>query len=240
MGIHGQRRYAALPHLAPRPQPLPRVRAGERLPIASLRVEAGMTEPPPPLSESDLIGEMESHGIGTDASIATHIKNVEARRYVRLLAGRRLEPTALGLALVQGRPPQPQTEPPDPDYDASPPNPALDRAPCPPPRASSPALRPRPPNSSVPASPRLTPPHSGYRRVDAELVLPTVRSHVEQQLNSVASGAVSRAVVVAHCLAEFERKYAYLVRKVGQTSHSHSHSHSHSSSSSPSPSSSSL
>ena len=59
MGIHGQRRYAALPHLAPRPQPLPRVRAGERLPIASLRVEAGMTEPPPPLSESDLIGEME-------------------------------------------------------------------------------------------------------------------------------------------------------------------------------------
>ena len=64
------------------------MREGERLPIASLRVEAGMTEPPPPLSESDLIGEMESHGIGTDASIATHIKNVEARRYVRLLAGR--------------------------------------------------------------------------------------------------------------------------------------------------------
>ena len=105
MRIHGQCRYAALPHLAPGPQPLPRVREGERLPIASLRVEAGMTEPPPPLSESDLIGEMESHGIGTDASIATHIKNVEARRYVRLLAGRRLEPTALGLALVQGCPP---------------------------------------------------------------------------------------------------------------------------------------
>jgi len=41
-----------------------------------------------------------------------------------------------------------------------------------------------------------------------------VRSHVEQQLNSVASGATSRASVVAHCLAEFERKYAYLVRKV--------------------------
>ena len=45
-------------------------------------------------------------------------------------------------------------------------------------------------------------------------MLPTVRSHVEQQLNSVASGATSRASVVAHCLAEFERKYAYLVRKV--------------------------
>ena len=113
-------RYAALPHRAPRPQPLPRVREGQRLAITSLRVEAGTTEPPPPLSESDLISEMESNGIGTDASIATHIKNVEARKYVRLLAGRRLEPTALGLALVQGCP-QP-----------------LDRAPSPQPPAPSP------------------------------------------------------------------------------------------------------
>ena len=137
------------------------MREGERLPIASLRVEAGMTEPPPPLSESDLIGEMESHGIGTDASIATHIKNVEARRYVRLLAGRRLEPTALGLALVQGCPsprPRPsaqtrtQTRAPRPSPKSCP----LPPAPSPQPRAPSPALRPRPPESSVPASPRLS------------------------------------------------------------------------------------
>ena len=104
-------RYAALPHRAPRSQPLPRVREGQRLAIASLQVEPGTTAPPPLLSESDLIGEMEAHGIGTDTSIATHIKNVEARRYVRLLEGRRLEPTPLGLALVQGRP-QTQTWPP--------------------------------------------------------------------------------------------------------------------------------
>ena len=177
-------RYAALPHRAPRSQPLPRVREGQRLAITSLRVEAGTTEPPPPLSESDLISEMESNGIGTDASIATHIKNVEARKYVRLLAGRRLEPTALGLALVQG---------------------------CPQPPAPSPQTF-----ASQAPSPHPSP-RSGYRRVDAELVLPTVRSHVEQQLNRVASGAASRAAVVAHCLAEFERKYAYLVRKVGPT-----------------------
>ena len=104
-------RYAALPHRAPQPQPLPRVCEGQRLAIASLRVEAGTTEPPPPLSESDLIGEMESNGIGTDASIATHIKNVEARKYVRLLAGRRIEPTPLGLALVQGMPLSPRPTP---------------------------------------------------------------------------------------------------------------------------------
>ena len=65
-------------------------------------VRQGQTSPPGYLSESDLLGLMERHGIGTDASIATHIKNVEERKYVRMLTGRRLEPTPLGLALVQG------------------------------------------------------------------------------------------------------------------------------------------
>ena len=126
-------RYAALPHRAPQPQPLPRVREGQRLSIASLRVEAGTTEPPPPLSESDLISEMETNGIGTDASIATHIKNVEARKYVRLLAGRRLEPTALGLALVQGcpQPPAPSPQPPAPSPPAPSPQPSNLRLPSP-------------------------------------------------------------------------------------------------------------
>ena len=139
-------RYAALPHRAPQPQPLPRVREGQRLSIASLRVEAGTTEPPPPLSESDLISEMETNGIGTDASIATHIKNVEARKYVRLLAGRRLEPTALGLALVQGCP-----QPPAPSPQPSAPSP-------PAPSPQPPAPSPQPSNLRLPSpkSPPLT------------------------------------------------------------------------------------
>ena len=46
---------------------------------------------------------MEKHGIGTDASMATHIQNVCDRGYVTVIPGKRaLEPTALGVALVKG------------------------------------------------------------------------------------------------------------------------------------------
>lgn len=60
------------------------------------------TRAPPYLSESDLLSLMEKHGIGTDASMATHINNICERNYVKLAEGRRLIPTQLGIALVHG------------------------------------------------------------------------------------------------------------------------------------------
>jgi DNA topoisomerase-3 len=46
---------------------------------------------------------MEKHGIGTDASIPTHINNIITRQYVQVCQpGRSLVPSPLGMALVKG------------------------------------------------------------------------------------------------------------------------------------------
>ena len=148
-----------MPHMAPSTSPLPTwlgPTAGQVLQPASLQLLEGTTSAPGPLSESDLIGLMERDGIGTDASIPSHIGTIESRRYVRLTSGRCFEPTALGLALIRG-----------------------------------------------------------IRSIDAELVQPTVRSHVEAQLELIAKGEARRAAVVAHILHEFESKFAFFAHRIG-------------------------
>ncbi|EME30198.1 DNA topoisomerase III alpha [Galdieria sulphuraria] len=68
----------------------------------TVSLEEMQTEPPEYLSESDLVGLMEKYGIGTDASIPTHINNIITRGYVRLSSERRLIPTQLGILLYRG------------------------------------------------------------------------------------------------------------------------------------------
>lgn len=63
---------------------LPEFRLNQILPVVSSRIVEGRTEAPGYLTEANLIGRMEKNGIGTDASIATHINNIILRNYVTL------------------------------------------------------------------------------------------------------------------------------------------------------------
>jgi DNA topoisomerase-3 len=92
-----------MPWLVEGDQELPPLAGVKEVRIVDLALREGQTAPPDFLSESELISLMERNGIGTDASIASHIENIVERRYVELSqTGRRLVPTQLGAALVHG------------------------------------------------------------------------------------------------------------------------------------------
>ncbi|KAH8096440.1 DNA topoisomerase type I [Aureococcus anophagefferens] len=81
---------------------LPAVGARPRAKCAAAPREA-TTRPPERLSEADCVALMEKHGIGTDASIPSHIENVCKRLYVAVDGkSRRLRPTELGTVVCRG------------------------------------------------------------------------------------------------------------------------------------------
>jgi DNA topoisomerase-3 len=125
--------------------------------LVCCNVTSGKTSAPGYLTEAELIGVMEQSGIGTDASIATHIENICKRNYVEVGSGRTMVPTDLGVMLVQG-----------------------------------------------------------YRAIDPDLVEPTVRSYVERQLDTIASGKQDLGTVVSHVLAQFMAKFRYFVAHIGE------------------------
>ncbi len=67
-----------------------------------INLHEGQTKPPGYLAEHELVSLMEKKGIGTDASMAVHINNIQVRNYVTLSSGRTLIPTKLGIALAHG------------------------------------------------------------------------------------------------------------------------------------------
>lgn len=76
---------------------------GKSFSVDSVSLQQGLTKPPGYLTESQLVALMDKLGIGTDASMATHIANVIDRGYVRVGGNRReMIPTELGIVLVHG------------------------------------------------------------------------------------------------------------------------------------------
>lgn len=82
---------------------VPDLYEGQVVRIKGTRITEHVTEPPGYLTEADLIEKMEKYGIGTDASIPTHINNIIERAYVQVEEpGRKLIPTPIGYALAKG------------------------------------------------------------------------------------------------------------------------------------------
>jgi hypothetical protein len=81
---------------------IPLYQVGQTFVPTSIDFREGETEAPALLDEASLIQLMERNEIGTDATIAQHIKTIEDREFVRKSANGVLEPTTLGLALVKG------------------------------------------------------------------------------------------------------------------------------------------
>jgi DNA topoisomerase III len=73
-------------------KPLTEFSEGETMKRHTLKLKEGSTTAPSHLSEADLIARMDENGIGTDATIHEHIKNIQVRGYAEK-KGIRLVPT---------------------------------------------------------------------------------------------------------------------------------------------------
>ncbi|CAI9777537.1 unnamed protein product [Fraxinus pennsylvanica] len=81
---------------------IPTYNFGQQFTPATLTLDSGVTRPPPPLSEADLLSCMDKAGIGTDATMHDHIKKLLDRFYATKDSNTRFSPTKLGEALVMG------------------------------------------------------------------------------------------------------------------------------------------
>eukprot|EP00411_Alexandrium_monilatum_P069816 CAMPEP_0175600790 /NCGR_PEP_ID=MMETSP0096-20121207/57769_1 /TAXON_ID=311494 /ORGANISM="Alexandrium monilatum, Strain CCMP3105" /LENGTH=148 /DNA_ID=CAMNT_0016905375 /DNA_START=59 /DNA_END=503 /DNA_ORIENTATION=- len=61
--------------------PLPAFAENEVLVLTALEMTESQTQPPPLLSEADLIAAMDRNGIGTDATMHEHIQKIQTRKY---------------------------------------------------------------------------------------------------------------------------------------------------------------
>jgi DNA topoisomerase-3 len=83
---------------------IPALEEGDTFTPTSVEMKEGSTQAPQLLSEAELLGMMDTNGIGTDATMAAHIANIQSRGYTvkeEDSGMARFRPLDLGLALVE-------------------------------------------------------------------------------------------------------------------------------------------
>ncbi|MEM1508927.1 MAG: DNA topoisomerase [Thermofilaceae archaeon] len=84
----------------PQEKALPELSIGEQLKVLNIETVERETEPPPYLSESELLRLMRYYGIGTDATMQDHIHTNIERKYFEIQR-KSCIPTPLGRALIK-------------------------------------------------------------------------------------------------------------------------------------------
>jgi len=92
--------HKIFPYFRSKDNPLPEFEVGEKLKVLNVEVKTGYTNPPPRLSEADLLKLMEDHGIGTDATRAIYPRIIVKRGYASKRSGR-FTPSKLGMNFIQ-------------------------------------------------------------------------------------------------------------------------------------------
>ena len=153
---------------------------GQSYGIKSFNKEEKYTKPPDYLQESELISLMDKHGIGTDASIPQHIKNVQDRHYVDICGpgedGKK--GTIIPIKKYFGK------------------NNRGDGQQAP--RPSSRHMVPRGFGLAF---------LSCFETLDYELCEPTIRSYMEKQITKIATGETDKSEVVTSNLKLFLNKF---------------------------------
>ncbi|MGC8973472.1 MAG: DNA topoisomerase [Thermoproteus sp.] len=91
--------WSVYPYEEEEEEPLPYVKRGDPAELLSAKIERRLTEPPPRMTESELLRLMRKYGIGTDATMQDHIHTNVLRGYMRIAGGKCI-PTPLGMSLA--------------------------------------------------------------------------------------------------------------------------------------------
>ena len=176
---------------------------GDTVTLATCAVTELVTQPPKHLTESELITRMDSLGIGTDASIPTHIETIGARSYIHVRDGE-------GHIIMDGE---------NGGYDGGGGRPS--------PRAPSGSCgRPSPRAPSGSCGPRyMVPTRLGvamiacFETADPVLANPSLRAKMEKQITLVADGNASAQTVLDANLALFYKHYCGTLQRLDFNPH---------------------